>query len=154
MLFSDTLRDHVFFVDVSVLGSFDYTQALALYEDRSRRTGVILGAYHYVQQQIDSLDLNLAYIQRDFGVLGALRHPLDRYRRVELELSVGIAQRYCLTDFTGQVLLNCGGLQNSSSAYASTADWKGRNGGSNLDIIPVVRYGFDSVRYHPAAGPI
>ena len=153
-LFSDTLRDHVLFFDVSVLGSFTYTEATALYEDRSHRTGLVLGAFHYVQQQIDSLDLNLAYIQRDYGVTGALRYPLDRYRRFEVELSVGATERYCLTDFTGQVVLNCGGLQNAGSPYASTADWRQRNGGTNLNLSPVFRYGYDSVRYHPTAGPV
>ena len=153
-LFSDTLRDHVLFFDVSVLGSFTYTEATALYEDRSRRTGLVLGAFHYVQQQIDGLDLNLAYIQRDYGVVGALRYPLDRYQRFEVELSVGATERYCLTDFTGQVVLSCGGLLNAGSPYASTADWKRRNGGTTLNLSPVIRYGYDSVRYHPIAGPI
>jgi hypothetical protein len=153
-LFSDTLRDHVLFFDVSVLGSFSYTEATALYEDRSRRTGLVLGAYHYVQQQIDSVDLNLAYNQRDYGILGAIRYPLNRYQRFEVELSLGLTERYCLTDFTGQVVLNCGGLQSAGSPYASTADWRQRNGGTTPNISPVVRYGFDSVRYHPTAGPI
>ena len=43
VLFSDMLRDHVLFVDVSVLGSFDFTQALALYENRSGRIGWVYG---------------------------------------------------------------------------------------------------------------
>jgi hypothetical protein len=38
--------------------------------------------------------------------------------------------------------------------YASTADWRRRNGGTNLSLSPVVRYGYDSVRYHPTAGPL
>jgi hypothetical protein len=153
-LFSDTLRDRVLYVDVSVLGSFTYTQAVALFEDRSRRTGVVLGAYHYVQQQIDSLDLSLAYNQRDFGVTGALRYPLDRYRRFDVELSVGAIQRYCLTDFTGQLVLDCAGIVSPGSPYSSTEDWKRRNGGTNLSITQTLRWDFDSVRYHPTAGPI
>jgi hypothetical protein len=153
-LFDDTLRDHVIFADVSVLGSFAYTQALVMYADRSRRAGLVLGAYHYVAQQLDPLDVNLAYNQRDVGITAALTYPLDRYRRFEAELSAGATQRYCLTDFTGDVTLSCGGVQLAGSPYASTADWKRRNGGVNFTFGPTVRYGYDSVRYHPSAGPI
>jgi hypothetical protein len=153
-LFSDYLRDHVLFVDVSVLGSFSYTQALVLYEDRSRRVGRVLGFYHYVQQQLDPLDVNLVFNQRDFGITAALRRPFDVYRRLELELSFGATQRYCPTDYTAQITLNCAGLLAPSGAYASAADWREQNGGTNLNLTPVVRYGYDSVRFHPLAGPI
>jgi hypothetical protein len=153
-LFDDYLRDHVLFLDVSVLGSFNYTQAVAMYADRSRRTGLVLGGFHYVQQQLDPLDVNLAYNQRDFGISAALSYPIDRYRRVEAELSLGATQRYCLTDFSGEVVLSCGGVQLAGSPYRSTADWRRRNGGLNVNLTPSVRYGFDSVRYHPTAGPI
>jgi hypothetical protein len=154
-LFDEFLRDHVVFADLAVYGSFDYTQASVVYEDRSRRLGLVLGGFHFVQQQLDPLDLNLAYYQRDFGVVGALRYPLDRFRRVELELSVGGSQRYCLTDFSGDVVLSCGhGLQQPSPAYASSADWKRRNGGVNLNLGPTLRFGYDAVRFHPRAGPI
>jgi hypothetical protein len=154
-LFDDFLRDRVLLVDVSVYGTFDYTQASIVYEDRSRRTGLVLGAFHFVQTQLDVLDPTLAYNQRDFGVAGALRYPLDRFQRVELELSVGATQRYCLTDFSGAVVLSCGhGLQHPSPVYPTTADWEARNGGVNLNLGPTFRYGYDSVRYHPRAGPI
>ena len=117
-----------------MLGSFDYTQATVMYADRSRRTALVLGAFHYVQQQLDPLDVNLAYNQRDFGVTGALSYPLDRYRRVEAELSLGATQRYCLTDFTGQVVLDCAGVQLAGGPYTSTAEWRRRNGGTNFNL--------------------
>jgi hypothetical protein len=154
VLFSDTLRDRVAFVDVSVYGGLEYTQGLALYQDRSRRTGLVLGASHTVQQQLDALDPYLAYLQRDYGLVGALSRPLDRYRRVELELGLGATERYCPTDFSGLVVLDCGGLQRAGGPYAGTRDWRRRNGGTNLTVSPAVRYGHDSVRYHPTAGPV
>jgi hypothetical protein len=154
ILFDDYLRDRLLFADVAVLGSFDYTQALLLFEDRSRRTGLVLGAFHYVQQQLDPLAPDLAYNQRDFGITGALSYPLDRYRRLEAELALGATQRYCLTDFSGDLVLSCSGLRTAGGPYASTADWRRRNGGTNLTVSPAVRFGFDSVRYHPTAGPI
>jgi len=157
VLFSDMLRDNVLFVDVAVLGSFDYTQALVLYENREGRTGWVLGAFHYVQQQVDQLDLGLAYLQRDFGVVGALRYPLDRFRRVELELTAGFVQRYCLTDFTGATVLACNALLETVGGdrpYRDRADWEDRNGGVNFQLSPVVRFGLDTIRYDYFTGPL
>jgi hypothetical protein len=158
VLFSDMLRDHVLFVDVSVLGSFDYTQALALYENRSGRIGWVYGGYHFVQQNIDRLDPNLAYLQRDFGLLGAMRYPLDRFQRVELELTFGAVQRYCLEDFnpdlTGTFINPCSGVVTSTGSYADTGAWRRRNDGTNPTISPTLRWGYDTIRYDYPSGPI
>jgi hypothetical protein len=160
VMFADMLRDNVLYLDLAVYGSFAYTQALVLFEDRSQRTSWILGAYHFVQQNIDARDINLAYYQRDFGVVGALRYPLDRFRRIETELAVGGVQRYCLTDFSSSAFLVCQGIQNISpgSPYYDptnpTAKWQAENGGVNFQLSPAIRYGYDTVRYHPLAGPI
>jgi hypothetical protein len=154
VLFSDMLRNNVVFVDLSVFGSFDYTQALVLYENRAQRVSWILGGFHFVQQNLDSLDPNLAYYQRDFGVVGALRYPLDRFRRFEAELTLGGVQRYCLTDFSGAVTLQCEGLALVGGPYGSTAEWEERNGGVNFQASPTVRYGYDTIRYDPYTGPL
>jgi outer membrane protein assembly factor BamA len=160
------LRDNILFVDLSVYGSFDYTQGLVLYENRSQRTSWIFGGFHFVQQNIDRLDESLAYFQRDFGLLSALRYPLDRFRRVEAELTLGGVQRYCLTDFSGEVLTGCEGVRTGdpSSPYADpgaptdanaqSANWRGQNGGVNFTISPTLRYGYDTVRYDLATGPV
>ncbi|WP_242394371.1 hypothetical protein [Anaeromyxobacter oryzisoli] len=158
ILFADLLRDHILFVDLSVWGSFTYTQALVLFENRSRRNGWALGGYHFVQEQLDRLDPNLAYYQRDFGVVGSYRHPIDRFRRVELELTLGAIQRYCLTDFTGDVFISCAGVSNTSPAYGTpdvaSGRWREQNGGLNFTTNPVVRFGYDSIRFDPYTGPL
>ena len=159
VLFADTLRDHVLFIDVSVLGSFDFTQAVALYEDRSQRRGLVFGLYHFVQQNIDRLDPNLFYLQRDFGVTGAFRFPIDRFRRVETELALGGVQRYCLEDIglrspTDPTASSCDGVVVSRGTYASTADWRARNGGLAFSASPTIRFGYDTIRYDYATGPL
>jgi hypothetical protein len=154
MLFADVLRDNVLFLDLSVYGSFDYTQALVLLENRARRLNWAVGGFHFVQQQIDRLDVNLAYYQREFGVVGALRYPLDRFRRLELELTAGGIQRYCLTDFSGSATLVCEGIRTPGGVYGDTAAWKRENGGVNLTLSPTVRYGYDSIRYDQYTGPL
>ncbi|HET8540341.1 MAG TPA: hypothetical protein VFL83_10765, partial [Anaeromyxobacter sp.] len=154
VLFSDMLRDHVLFLDLSVLGSFNYTQALVLYENRSTRPGWVLGGFHFVQQNLDRLDPDLAYYQRDFGVLGAFRYPLDRFKRVEAELTLSGVQRYCLEDFSGLVTLRCSGVVTSKAFYPTTDDWRSRNGGVNFSVSPVLRFGYDTIRYDYATGPL
>jgi hypothetical protein len=158
-LFSDTLRDHVLFIDVSVLGSFDYTQALVMYEDRSERRGWVMGAYHFVQQNLDRFDPNILYLQRDVGLLGALRYPLDRFRRVETELSLGAVQRYCPQDNgfrrpTDPLPSSCDGVVVSRSFYPNTATWRTENDGFNFTAQPTFRIGYDTIRYDFFTGPV
>jgi hypothetical protein len=138
-----------------VYGSFDFTQGLALYENRSNRLAWVFGGFHYVQQNLDRRDPDLAYYQRDFGLLGALRYPLDRFRRVEAELTVGAVHRYCLEDFRGQSVNQCAGLAPASNTvYPTTDAWLSQNGGVNFAISPTFRFGYDTIRYDFATGPL
>jgi hypothetical protein len=159
VLFSDTLRDHLLFVDLAVYGSFDLTQGVILFESRAGRTGWSAGAFHFVQQDIDRLDPDLEYLQRDFGLVGTLRHPLDRFRRVEVELTAGGVHRYCPTDFdvpSAAAVRTCNGVvdQSDDSPYAGTGDWVARNGGVNFMLSPAVRFGYDTIRYDYGTGPL
>ncbi len=157
MLFSDMLRDHVLFLDVSVYGSFDYTQGLILYENRAQRLGWTAGAFHFVQQNLDLLDEEIAYYQRDYGIVGALRYPLDRFRRLEVELILGAVERYCPTNIISpQSTLPCTGISdpNGNSPYPSLGGWYARNGGTSFNVQPAVRFGYDTIRYDFATGPI
>jgi len=153
VLFSDLMRDRQLYVDVSVYGSFDYTQALVLYQNRAQRSGMVLGAFHYVQQNVDALDPNLVYLQREWGVLAALQHPLDRFRRVEGAISVGGIQRYCLTNFADRIVLDCHAIT-AGEEYANVGDWYAQNGGMNATVTPTLRFGYDTIRYDPLTGPV
>lgn len=150
ILFSDMLRDHVVFLDLSVLGSFDYTQALVLYENRAERRGWVLGAFHYVQQNLDPFDSDRSFLQRDVGVLGAVRYPLDRFRRVEAELTLGAVERWCLQGFTGLLTSEC-----RADVTPETYDeWWRQNGGTHFTASPTVRFGYDTIRYDYGTGPL
>jgi hypothetical protein len=156
VLFDDYLRDHVLFVDVAVLGSWEFTEALALYEDRSRRNPLSFGVFHFVQEQTDNLDPYLTYNQRDAGVVGAIRFPLDRFRRLDADLTLGFTQRYCLTDWSNPEVLACKGIQSNAAGdpYPSTGAWNTANGGTNFTISTSGRYGYDSIRYDIGTGPL
>jgi hypothetical protein len=157
LLFTDTLRDHVLFLNVAVLGSFDLTQALILFEDRSKRTAWVYGGFHYVQQQLDRTDPNVQYLQRDFGGVVTARFPIDRFRRFETDLTFGFVQRYCVSDFNPQpgsvfaVPNICGGLINST---LDPVKWEEENGGVNPQFGPTFRYGYDTIQYDPYTGPL
>jgi hypothetical protein len=149
LLFSDLLRDRTVYMDLAIYGSFDFTQALVLYQDRRTRTDWLLGGYHFVNQQIDRLDQNLNFFQRDFGLLVGARFPLDRFRRVEVEIQAGGVQRYCLTDFSIDRPISCGGL-----ASGDNAAWRAANAGVTPTFGPTFRLGYDTVRLDPFTGPI
>jgi hypothetical protein len=163
VLFSDMLRDHVVFVDLAVLGTFDRTQALVLYENRASRYAWIAGGFHFVQQQLDLVNPNIVYLQRDFGIAGAVRYPLDRFRRLELELTAGGVERYCPTvpSIEQEIYLryeSCAwGDALSTGGYAGDtgpAEWRARNGGVNFVLTPTVRFGYDTIRYSYFTGPL
>jgi hypothetical protein len=160
ILFDDFLRDQALLVDLALLGSLDYSQALVLYQNRSRRTAWSLGAFHFVQLQVDRADPDLEYFQRDFGVAGALTFPIDRYRRFEVGLTLGGVERYCLTDFGGTSLIACGGYSDRlfepppPTPAERTAAWRAENGGVHPIVTPVLRYGLDTVRYDQLTGPL
>jgi len=157
VLLSDLLRDHTIYADVSIYGDWNYTQAIAFLEDRSRRAGWVWGGFHFVQPQIDQLDTNLAFYQRDFGAFATWRWPIDRFRRVEAELTAGGIERYCLTDISNaavEAVTNCNGLQTVSPAYPTSADWRDANGGLAPSLSATFRAGHDTIRYDPLTGPL
>lgn len=164
-LFSDTLRDHSLFLDVSVYGSFDYTQGIAIYENRAGRLGWIAGGFHFVQLEVDRVDPGIAFLQREYGAVGALRWPLDRFRRFDLELTVSGIRRECPANFVSQTTLVCGILTEipdpSNPGFfvlvpdpARQAEWEARNGGDQLNLQPAIRFGYDTIRYDPFTGPL
>ena len=155
VLFADLLRDRLLLVDLSIVNNIDYSQGLILYQDRSGRRPWVVGLSHFVNPQYDRLDPTLAYYQREFGVSGALLFPLNRYQRVDLELTLGGIRRSCLTDEAALVYVACAGLQEPHPPhYQTTADWVALNGGLNALVAPTVRYGYDDVRLDRYTGPI
>jgi hypothetical protein len=153
ILFDDFLRDQSLLLDVEVLGSFDYTQGLAVYQNRGHRLPFALGAFHFVQPQYDRVDPTLSFYQRDVGLVAIAAFPADRYQRLETELTVGATGRSCLTDEAAATYVACGGIQRTG-LYTDTAGWKAANGGFQATLAPAIRYGYDTVRMDPLTGPL
>jgi hypothetical protein len=90
------------------------------------------------------------FLQRDFGVLGALRYPLDRFRRVEAELTLGAIERWCLQAFDRDFTSEC--REDLTTDEVET--WERRNGDLNFSVTPTLRFGYDTIRYDYATGPL
>jgi len=150
-LFADVLRDHLLYLDVAVYNSFDFTEGIAVFESREGRIPFDLGVYNWDWPTADVSDSNFSFNQREVGAFGTLRLPLDRFRRLEFELSGGAIERYCLTDTSVTLTTgaSCGGVV---SGQASA--WEAQNSGVNPQFGPAVRYGYDTLRYDPFTGPL
>ena len=101
--FADVLRDRTFLASLAIYGSFDLTDALAFYVDRSQRLVWGVGLFNTFQQGRDTRfpSANLCgqappantaqgnacevfYLQRQFGLEGLLSYPLSTFSRIEL----------------------------------------------------------------------
>lgn len=107
-LFSDLLNDHAF---ITTLSSFSYSgsgfgnlfkniSGSAFYLNQTHRVNWGVGAYRqrglFYENDFTSLFQETAY-----GVLGQLRYPLSRFRRVEAEFRLEHSDRF---DFASDVL--------------------------------------------------
>lgn len=143
--FSDLLRDRILSVQLAVYGSLDFTDGNILYLDRTHRTTWIGGVYHTFQPKRDRTFSTPAlasnpdfYLEREFGVMGGLSYPFNRFERSDLLLSVEGVNRSRFTDKRG----------------TRAAIWEKETGGTEPQLLLTLGYGLDTIRFHPLAGPI
>jgi hypothetical protein len=101
VLFADIMRDRSALINLAIYGSFDLTDALAFYVDKSKRLVWGVGAFHTFQQGRDTQfpsaqscyqpltpqnqgnACEVLYLQREYGAEGLLSYPLSTFSRVE-----------------------------------------------------------------------
>jgi hypothetical protein len=100
VVFSDVLNDRSFLANLAIYGSFDLTDALAFYIDRSERLSWGVGLFNTFQQGRDvrfpSVDkcgqpvagpqgnaCQVFYLQKQYGVIGLLSYPFSTFSRFE-----------------------------------------------------------------------
>ncbi|HYS11343.1 MAG TPA: hypothetical protein VEP66_21585 [Myxococcales bacterium] len=101
VLFADMMRDRSALINLAIYGSFDLTDALAFYVDRSERLTWGVGVFHTFQQGRDtqftsaqqcyqpltaanaSAACEILYLQRMFGGEGLLSYPLSTFSRID-----------------------------------------------------------------------
>ena len=143
--FTDLMRDKTLALQLAMYGSWDFTDAHALFIDRTHRLGWIAGAFHTFQPRRDQTFATPAfpdapdfYLEREFGVLGGITYPFDRFRRTDVLLTLEGVSRDRFTDRTGQRL----------------AEWERRTGGVEPQALLSLGLGYDTTRIHPRVGPI
>src|SRR5260370_33367888 len=95
------MRDRTALINLAIYGSFDLTDALAFYVDRSQRLIWGAGVFHTFQQGRDTqfpsaskclqpltvdnqgAACQVLYLQREYGVEGLVSYPLSTFRRVD-----------------------------------------------------------------------
>ena len=158
--FSDVLRDRSLLVSASVYGSFDLTDALAFYVDRSDRLIYGFGIFRTFQQGRDtrfagaekcgttSADpgqpvpaCQVFFMQRQYGAQGLLSYPISVFSRIDASLRVQGLSRSTLTngvlDASG---FATGGLDENEAAKINGTD-------PNVELA--LDWGWDTTRYGP-----
>lgn len=99
--FSDFLGDRSLFVATDVFAnSLSETNALAIYSFLPKRWDWSVGAFHfkdYFQSRVTTLGEQLGsaqlFSERNFGALGGISYPFDRFRRVDLQFTQMFVER-------------------------------------------------------------
>ena len=143
--FSDLLRDKVVAIQLAVYGDLDFTDASVIYLDRSHRLTWLGGVFHTFQPKRDRTFADPAfpndpdfYLERQFGVIGGISWPFNRFQRIDLTATVEGVDRSRFTDKRG----------------TRQVEWDQLTGGSEPQITGALSLGHDTLRWHPYVGPI
>ena len=101
LLFSDLLNDHEFVATLSVVFLFgsglgnllDNLSGSALYLNQTHRLNWGMGAYR-LRGLFYEGDFTSLFQETSYGLLGQLRYPLSRFRRIEAEFRVEHSNRF------------------------------------------------------------
>jgi hypothetical protein len=158
VVFADVLRDRSFTANLAIYGSFDLTDALAFYVDRSQRLIWGAGLFNTFQQGRDfafpgsencgkqppagqpTYACQVFYLQRMFGGLGLLSYPFSTYSRVDAELRLQGLSRSLVEGG----IIDANGFPTSlpASAAADVA-------GFDTEVEGTLGYGWDTTRFGP-----
>ena len=159
VVFADVLRDRSFLANLAVYGSFDLTDALAFYVDRSKRLVWGAGLFNTFQQgrdisfagsencgQIPTQPNQAApacevfYLQRMFGAQGLLSYPFSTFSRIDAGLRVQGMSRSILENG----IFDANGFRTTLPVGAANSIT-----GFDSEIESSLSYGWDTTRYGP-----
>lgn len=151
---TDRLRNHGLILNAAVLGRFDLTNGVLLYVNQERRISWAAGLFQTVNFRFDNTFPNelTGFVsgERFYGGVGSARYPFNPFVYVEGELSLG-GMEYFLEQFDRFVLAT---PEINGTGRDLLGEWRSLNGRTRFHSELTLRLGYDTLRYHPATGPI
>src|SRR4051812_19597538 len=159
ILFADVMRDRSALINLAIYGSFELTDALAFYVDKSKRLIWGVGLFHTFQQgrdtqfpsaqqcfqPVDAANLSAAceiiYLQRMFGAEGLLSYPISTFSRIDATGRLMGVQRTFFDNFAYDRF----GFPSANVPASELNDIKGFNPQTEFEVS----YGWDTTRYAP-----
>jgi hypothetical protein len=159
VIFADILRDRTALVNLAIYGSFDLTDALAFYVDKSKRLIWGLGLFHTFQQGRDTRfpsaykcflpptngsqgnACEVFYLQRQFGGEGLLSYPISTFSRIDAAARLMGVNRSFLSD--------CFAIARDFSCANLTQSEQNEIKGFDAETTASIAYGWDTTRYGP-----
>ena len=157
VLFADIMRDRSALINLAIYGSFDLTDAIAFYVDKSKRMSWGLGVFHTFQQgrdtQFPSARLcyeplsaqnqgaacEIIYLQRMFGAEGLLSYPLSTFSRIDGSARVMGVSRSFFDNFAYDRF----GFASANVPASELNEIRGFDPQAELSVS----YGWDTTRY-------
>jgi hypothetical protein len=139
---SDLMRDYTLGGQFFFLGSIKYSDIIFFLSSNRGRTKWTAGGYHTSQTRLDtefdSDNVTRTHLHREYGVLGALQYPFGPFSHMDFETRVAGVTRSDYYDPT----------QTFNDA------WNSENPGLELQITPILRWGYDHILYEAFSGPL
>lgn len=156
---SDRLRNHALILFAAVYGSFDLTDGFLVYLNQERRVTWGGGIFQSVRLRydrtfpIEDLAVQILSGERYYGVLGSVRYPFNQFIHVQADVSVG-GVSYFLSPVDRFLLATPEWNGSGRDLLSGPTGWFAQNDGPRVQTEASVRFGYDTLRYHPLTGPI
>ncbi|HEY8211980.1 MAG TPA: tolB protein precursor protein [Myxococcaceae bacterium] len=153
---SDRLRNHALVLYASVYGSFDLTDGFFMYLNQERRVTWGTGVFQSVRLRYDqsfpteNLAIQILSGERFFGALGTVRYPFNQFVYVQADMAVG-GVNYFLSQLDRFFLAT---PEYSGADRDLLSEWNQLNQGPRAQTEATLRFGYDTLRYHPLSGPL
>jgi hypothetical protein len=159
VLFADIMRDRTALINLAIYGSFQLSDLLAFYVDKSERMVWGVGAFHTFEQGRDTQFPSAAkcygaftaansgqaceilYLQSETGVEGLLSYPFSSYSRIDASARLMGVDRTFFDNFAFDRFGN-------PTANVPAADLATIRGG-DPEGTAQISYGWDTTRYGP-----
>jgi len=153
---ADRLRNHALVLYASVYGSFDLTDGFLMYLNQERRVTWGTGLFQSVRLRYDqsfpteNLAIQILSGERFTGALGTVRYPFNQFVYLQGDVAVG-GVSYFLSPVDRFFLAT---PEYSGADRDLLIEWNELNRGPRPQSEATLRFGYDTLRYHPLSGPL